>query len=150
MITPADCRNGTYPFSYHHQDSCPIHPECPLQHSVKVDGVWQFAPGIELGQTHKINGTTSHKIRCIGCGHTNPIKQHDANILQSRGYTIAFTILPTGIDGSVCQVAGCGRTDTELHHFAPRSLFPDADNWPVLPLCVEHHLAWHNTTGVAT
>ena len=150
VIASPACRNGTYPYTYHFNDECPIHKECPMQHSVKILGQWKFAPGIMLGRTLKINGTITHKIKCVGCGDTKAIKQHDANLLQKRGYQIAFTILPTGLEDSICQVKGCGRTDIELHHFAPRSLFPDADNWPCLPLCVRCHKRWHDVTGVAT
>lgn len=45
---------------------------------------------------------------------------------------------------NVCAYTGCRRTDTELHHFGPRHLFgPDADNWPQVYLCAEHHQRWH-------
>lgn len=150
VITPTACKNGTYRYPFHRNDSCPIHPQCKLEHSVKILGQWKFAPSIALGKTLKVNGTTTWSVRCVGCGQSHAIKQHDANVLQARGYQVAFTILPTGTQDDVCCVKGCGRTDIELHHFAPRSIFPDADNWPVLPLCVACHLHWHNETGLAT
>lgn len=37
----------------------------------------------------------------------------------------------------------CGQPFSELHHWAPRSIFPD---WPeniVAPLCPSHHSEWH-------
>lgn len=38
----------------------------------------------------------------------------------------------------------CGRTDgTELHHFAPQHIFPDAHKWPQEYLCKKHHDEWH-------
>lgn len=43
----------------------------------------------------------------------------------------------------VCAYIGCTRTDTQYHHFAPRHLFDDAENWPGDYLCSEHHALWH-------
>lgn len=43
-----------------------------------------------------------------------------------------------------CAVRGCDRRDTQYHHFAPRHLFDDADNWPCAYLCKYHHDLWHN------
>lgn len=38
------------------------------------------------------------------------------------------------------------------HHIAPRALFPDADEWPILPLCDTCHRRWHTimTPGLCT
>jgi hypothetical protein len=41
-----------------------------------------------------------------------------------------------------CQV--CGTNGAELHHWAPRYLFEDAENWPKSYLCVPCHKRWHN------
>lgn len=49
-----------------------------------------------------------------------------------------------------CEHSGCEDFDTELHHWAPRSVFADADRWPTSYLCKQHHREWHTTTGVAT
>jgi len=144
VITPADCRNGTYPFPFHHGDSCPIHKECPLEHSIKMLGQWRFAPAITVGVLVKTNGSVAYKIRCIGCGDTKVIKQHEANILMKRGYGIGFVSLPTGIDSNICQVRGCGSTITEKQHWAPQAIFgKEANDWPTSPLCPAHHREWH-------
>jgi hypothetical protein len=42
-----------------------------------------------------------------------------------------------------CEYHGCERTDTEYHHWAPRHLFTDAEDWPGSYLCGEHHPHWH-------
>lgn len=43
-----------------------------------------------------------------------------------------------------CAVFGCGRTDTQLHHFAPQNKFgAQADDWPTAYLCPVHHAEWH-------
>ena len=47
-----------------------------------------------------------------------------------------------------CCVEGCLDTRTELHHFAPKRVFKnEANDWPVLPLCTDHHAYWHRLMG---
>lgn len=41
--------------------------------------------------------------------------------------------------------AVCGVLGTELHHWMPQHLSPDAYKWPTSYLCRMHHLEWHNT-----
>lgn len=48
--------------------------------------------------------------------------------------------------GHPCDVKGCTRKDTEYHHFAPRSLFENADDWLTGWLCKFHHDLWHKLT----
>lgn len=38
----------------------------------------------------------------------------------------------------------CGAIGTELHHWAPKELFEDAEEWPTAYLCPKHHQEWHN------
>ena len=46
-----------------------------------------------------------------------------------------------------CVVIGCGRRDTEYHHWAPRALFgEDAELYPGAYLCQFHHDHWHEIT----
>ena len=41
--------------------------------------------------------------------------------------------------------AVCNKRGTELHHFAPKELFPDTfEDWPKAYLCKTHHDEWHN------
>ena len=42
-----------------------------------------------------------------------------------------------------CSYSGCTETCTQMHHVAPRSIFEDADSYPVVPLCRAHHVALH-------
>lgn len=45
----------------------------------------------------------------------------------------------------------CGTTiDLHLHHWAPSSLFADADDWPRSRLCTACHSLWHARTRTAT
>jgi len=42
-----------------------------------------------------------------------------------------------------CSYSGCTETQTQMHHVAPRSIFEDADWYPVVPFCRAHHVAYH-------
>ena len=61
------------------------------------------------------------------------------------------TPLPTWEDNSnpdlypECSYNGCNAPGYEDHHWAMRSLFADADKWPMSPLCQPHHSLWHAT-----
>ena len=45
-------------------------------------------------------------------------------------------------DSPPCYV--CKRREgTELHHFAPRHIFEDAEDWPKEYLCKDCHARWH-------
>lgn len=39
----------------------------------------------------------------------------------------------------------CGERGTQLHHWAPKELFEDAEDWPQDYLCKKHHQEWHDT-----
>ena len=41
--------------------------------------------------------------------------------------------------------ARCKRLGTELHHWAPKELFEDAEQWPQSYLCPDCHSLWHST-----
>jgi len=49
-----------------------------------------------------------------------------------------------------CSVKNCKNKDTELHHFAPRHLFSDAESWATAYLCKFHHDLWHKLTGTGS
>ncbi|MDA0312358.1 MAG: hypothetical protein O2992_09615 [Gemmatimonadetes bacterium] len=38
----------------------------------------------------------------------------------------------------------CGCAETESHHWAPRYLFDDAEDWPMGYLCRDCHRVWHD------
>lgn len=42
-----------------------------------------------------------------------------------------------------CSVESCENTAIEMHHWAPKEIFFDADTWLVGPLCVQHHRRYH-------
>lgn len=53
------------------------------------------------------------------------------------------------VEWEVCERCGCTDTPTELHHWAPHSLFDDPNDWPTSVLCVNCHREWHQTTRCA-
>jgi hypothetical protein len=64
-----------------------------------------------------------------------PLKNYDWNTLP---------LFQDEIENSLpCNYIGCKRKGTELHHFAPKKVFGDYDNWPTGYLCKYHHKLWH-------
>jgi hypothetical protein len=62
--------------------------------------------------------------------------------------------LPLYADNTIhsepCAVKDCKNKGTEYHHWAPRHLFENADDWPFSYLCREHHILWHKMTKTGT
>ena len=52
--------------------------------------------------------------------------------------------IPPYLDQHKCAHTECGSFDTQYHHFAPKHLFDDYENWPGAWLCKMHHREWHN------
>jgi hypothetical protein len=81
------------------------------------------------------NGVTLISTRCAHCGA----------VVKTQGATDDVHLLPLWhdhTDSTPC--ARCGSQDgVELHHWAPRHLFEDADKWPVSELCRPCHQRWH-------
>lgn len=42
----------------------------------------------------------------------------------------------------------CGTRGTQLHHWAPKEFFEDAEQWPQDYLCKTCHELWHNTITI--
>lgn len=42
------------------------------------------------------------------------------------------------------RCAKCGKRGSQEHHWAPKHLFKDADDWPKDYLCEECHTKWHD------
>lgn len=49
-------------------------------------------------------------------------------------------------DAHGCEVRGCENKGSEYHHFAPKHLFDNAEDWPTGWLCQGHHREWHKKT----
>lgn len=100
---------------------------------------------VELNKTIAANGATAISARCFACGAD----------IRGKGKWISQKIIPQAVlkkllvlndyrgDNPPCAV--CGTVGTELHHWAPRELFPDTcEDWPKSYLCDTHHKEWHN------
>lgn len=116
-------------------------PLCP---TCQVEGV--FMKGV------KTNGTYNVQYRCEQCRYNIGLMLYNHCYLPNSLFDLQC--LPEyqreDREVNVCCYNGCDRTDTEMHHFAPYHLFPDADKWPVMPLCREHHALWHKITGTGS
>lgn len=73
-------------------------------------------------------GNPSKEMRDLWRGHLDELPVIDDN--RERYVTDA-----------ACE--RCGSVDVEYHHWAPRALFDDADNWPGAYLCPQCHREWH-------
>jgi hypothetical protein len=65
------------------------------------------------------------------------------------GFDPETIILADDLRVRACEVLECAELGAEEHHWAPRSLFADANRWPTSKLCKKHHELWHKTTGLA-
>lgn len=118
---------------------------CHLEHSMKRDGIWRRGADEEPGEIICSNGTTQVKMRCNNCGSKSGALPYAT--IHAWGITQAdctWKVTNEPYEHEPCVIVGCGLTPVEYHHFAPRNTFgSEADNWPVLPLCVAHHREWH-------
>jgi hypothetical protein len=103
----------------------------------------QCGAGFELARRINSNGVHLWKLRCIGCR-------------RDIGGAIAYERLPVEArelvpelerpdPGRKCARCGEWKLGVELHHWAPRKFFADADEWPQSWLCPECHHHWHKT-----
>lgn len=67
----------------------------------------------------------------------------DLYYIRNPDGTFTRTICP-----SICTVCG-SKEKVQFHHWAPRFLFKDADDWPQSPLCIKCHRRWHDTVSMA-
>jgi len=82
--------------------------------------------------------------RCPDCGR-NPNKGHPF-LPKAEGWESLPLFEDYSIGAEPCAVRGCTNIGTEYHHFSPRHIFEDADDWPTGYLCKEHHKEWHKRT----
>lgn len=116
---------------------------CPQEHSRALgNGNWYIDAHAELGTYIKCNGSITYAVRCHYCGsESSSINKAIVNGLISRGRAILWE--RNEIGDVACVVRNCTEPGYEYHHFAPCNTFPDADDWPHLPLCRPHHQYWH-------
>jgi hypothetical protein len=118
------------------------HPaDCPTAHPFH-DG-HGFSPGADsllLGVMVKSNGARVFQLWCPDCHVRVDLSGRQARALDRPAvWEYHWTPNPP------CSYQGCGRTDTERHHWAPVNTFgwDDAEHWPQSWLCRDHHRQWH-------
>ena len=101
------------------------------------------------GVTHLVhrliarNGSTQLRGVCTSCGSVHP-----RALSQDDWHPSEFPLIEDRTISSVpCE--RCGESGgTEEHHWAPRALFNDADDWPTSFLCRPCHMHWHRVMTV--
>lgn len=97
---------------------------------------------IAFGKCEMQNGKFHVMARCSDCsqrlGQWISKESIPADILDN------LPVFETYLDHkNTCEV--CGKNGVELHHWAPKELFPDNfENWPKSNLCPDCHQKWHN------
>lgn len=102
---------------------------------------------IDCNMYRQINQSGSKVVveRCPKC-RRNP--NNGKPFYSKKGYD--WDSLPLFEDYTInspkCEVKGCTNTGVEYHHFSPRHLFENCDDWPTGWLCKPHHIEWHKKT----
>jgi hypothetical protein len=93
------------------------------------------------------DGRETGRLACTLC---DTLLEHCAPPLRTNGRVIDLRVDGEGFTLSPpCE--HCGSSGgSQLHHWAPRALFPDADRWPTGWLCSACHSHWHVTTRTHT
>lgn len=89
------------------------------------------------------NGAMQPKSLCLECGGVGGVY---------RGSTLLDMAFEdrTSNESENRPCARCGAAvGTELHHWAPRAIFSDAEMWPQDHLCVDCHRLWHRAMRAA-
>lgn len=97
-----------------------------------------------IGYRRAGDGMLHPATRCLQCGLGDfpPIAKGD------RLWTVCVRDTLALYTSDPC--ARCGSTNgTQLHHWAPRAIFDDADHWPMSYLCPPCHRTWHQAMRAA-
>ena len=89
------------------------------------------------GYIIKSNGAEQPRRVCFNCGVT-----FDAKSEVGAVYDLLLDDLR---DGRPCERCGDTASGVELHHYAPRNTFRDADSWATGWLCIPCHREWHTS-----
>lgn len=131
-----------------------IQRSCEELHARKEHGRWVLR-GAQPITVLAINGVRQVKAQCPVCGELSGAISYRDLPRRPDEYPVVQDNL--GRYGQrPCVVEGCSDAErSELHHFAPRSVFdnggwgprgpekPEADRWPMAWLCRSHHVEWH-------
>lgn len=102
-------------------------------------------PEPHIAENKSRNGKSQYRTVCDGCGaRSKVIRKAQLEELCERHSLIIFQGQDRRSENPDCE--RCGASGTEYHHYAPRSIFADADDWPTGYLCVACHTEWHRAT----
>jgi hypothetical protein len=106
---------------------------------------------VEGGIYRQINSNGAKVVveRCPNCG-ANPNAGKPFLPLKDYDWESLPLWEDKTIDAPPCSVRGCVNKGTEYHHYAPRHLFEDADDWATGYLCAIHHRLWHERTNTGS
>lgn len=97
---------------------------------------------MEIVQTIKMNGDRQFWRKCLECNRLFGGIKH----IDVPDHGVARIDRDERLMVPPCVV--CGVRGVELHHWAPRALFPgEYEVWPTSYLCRACHSRWHRTTG---
>jgi len=115
------------------------------RHTSKQFGMWRLGQNEDLHAIVTSNQRTQFKLKCRGCGATTGALPHV--LVAQWGFGASDIVRVRQNEPYAhepCSYLRCDAATTEYHHFAPYNTFGnDANNWPVMPLCREHHQEWH-------
>lgn len=109
------------------------------------------APWLAVGRIAR-NGKLGGKVLCSHCGRSNPMRILSRSQLDPTGLPVLSDC--SNCDGTGCESCSykcgyrsCDSYAVEIHHYMPQALARDhgidAWEWPMGPLCPEHHRLWH-------
>jgi hypothetical protein len=116
-----------------------------LRHDTKAEAhACDKCAGTEwaLSRQKAQNGAMHIRAGCA-CGTGGPFVPR-SQLRFARIEVSALPLVPAADGGFPGECAVCGLDEVEWHHVAPRALFGDeAELWPVVALCIPHHVQWH-------
>ena len=107
-------------------------------------GLWDVEPVTRFFRVRMRSGEVH-----VGCDPARVggawVPKMDPELLRwmgEEGHTCLEEV-PIEKDEMSGECARCGGVGVEAHHTAPQGVFEDADDWPIIDLCTEHHREWH-------
>lgn len=105
--------------------------------------------GVNTAQLHRQtmrSGAEGFTYRCRACDKSDPYKTgtyvgHRAVLTRLTKEEIAS--LPYIPPSEIVLCSHCGAEGAEWHHFGPKEIFEDSEDWPQAPLCLPCHNLWH-------
>jgi hypothetical protein len=96
----------------------------------------------EVVRIRQANGASTWRLQCTKCRHVCA-----ASILHAKlpkPVRDEARLVRNAMDPSRrCARCGSSSKGVELHHWEPRDVFDDFDEWPKSWLCPECHKRWH-------